>query len=96
MVARRIMEPPIRVMGVGMSCRRRTPKRIPQTGSRLARRLADWAVMERMLAMKRVCARAVQTPPRMRRMRSSWRVQSEDEGVRNSAGRRTRAAIPSW
>ena len=41
MVAQRIMAPPMSVMSVGISLRSTMPKRIPQTGSRLARRLAD-------------------------------------------------------
>ena len=54
MVAQRIIAPPMSVMSEGISLRSTMPKRIPQTGSRLARRLADWAVIFLILAIKRV------------------------------------------
>jgi hypothetical protein len=49
-----MIAPPMSVETVGMAPRRSTPNRIPHTGSRLASRLADCAVIVRILAIKRV------------------------------------------
>src|SRR5579875_2726695 len=95
-VATRIIAPPSSVPGVGMLCRSRRPKRMPQTGSRLARMLADCAVIWRMLAMKSVWASAVQTTPRMSRMSSSRGVHRGPLAARKRVGSRTTAAVPSW